>query len=162
MAPPTILVVPGSFSRARFYDETLNHLQSLGITSTAHNLPSASREPPQAAATLAEDATYFNTEAGQLLDQGKDVIILGHSYGGMVATECMKGLQEKSAEGKGKGKVLGLIYLTALIPKKGESSQTLLGGASVDYIKMNVSVLHFAGCALAHIGKPMLTVCVQG
>ena len=146
MAPPTVLVIPGSFSRARFYDTTLNHLKSLGITSTAHDLPSASREPPQPAATLADDATYFNTEAVKLLDQGKDVIVLGHSYGGMVATECMKGLKEKVAEGKGKGKVLGLVYLTALIPKKGESSQTLLGSASVDYIKLNVS-RSICGCA---------------
>lgn len=152
MAPPTVLVIPGSFSRARFYDPTLDHLKSLGITSIAHELPSASHEPPQPAATLADDAAYFNTEALRLLDRGKDVIVLGHSYGGMVATECMKGLKEKSAEGK--GKVLGLVYLTALIPKKGETSQTLLGSAKVDYIKLNVSC---SACGCAAVLDTVLT-----
>ena len=97
-----------------------------------HDLPSASRKPPQPAATLAEDAMYFNGILTGLCDAGKDVVVLGHSYGGSVLTESVRNLTEKA---EGRGRVVGMIYMTALVPKVGQ-----VIGSITAHLDMDVSI----------------------
>jgi pimeloyl-ACP methyl ester carboxylesterase len=47
--------------------------------------------------------------------QDKDVVLVGHSYGGAVITEAGND-----------PKVAGLVYITAFVPDKGESVSTLI------------------------------------
>jgi pimeloyl-ACP methyl ester carboxylesterase len=142
MSKPTIVVIPGSFSASEFYHPTTTHLQTLGYPSViVRDLPSASRRPPSPAATLADDAQFFNYLCNKLCAEGKDVVIVAHSYGGGVATDCVKGLVEKSEnEKEGRGVVKGIIYLTALVPKVGDSLAGMFDGeGSLEFLKYEVS-----------------------
>lgn len=60
---------------------------------------------------------FFNGVLHAMCHAGKDIVVIGHSYGGSVVTECGRGLTQKS---ESRGRVLGLIYMTALVPKPGE------------------------------------------
>jgi pimeloyl-ACP methyl ester carboxylesterase len=55
-----------------------------------------------------------------------DVIVVGHSYGGMVATGVAQALTSR---------VKGLIYLDALLPQDGECALDLVGTAMFDHGK---------------------------
>ncbi|KAJ7666287.1 Alpha/beta hydrolase fold-1 [Mycena rosella] len=110
---PIILIIPGSFSIPSFYDPLVSHLKDGGLEALVFGLPSASRRPPQKAATMYEDAAFFSGVLASLCKSGKDVVVMGHSYGGSVASECIRGHTEKKA---GEGRVLGLIYFTAAVP----------------------------------------------
>ena len=136
---PTILIIPGSFSPAHFYHGIINGLEGAGYEAFVYDLPSASRKPPQQAATLADDSEFFHHKASLLADQGKDVVLLPHSYGGLVASECVKGLSRAEREEASKqGCVSKIVFLTSVIPAVGESLQSLMGTLLPEFIKVDV------------------------
>ncbi len=124
-------------------------MKEAGYEAFVYDLPSASRKPPQEAATLADDAELFNRQATLLADQGKEVVLLPHSYGGLVASECVKGLSKAEREAAGKrGCVSKVVFLTSVVPPVGESLQSLMGTLLPDFIKVDVRcpIPHSAGC----------------
>lgn len=125
---PTIVFIPASFSPASFYNKTIDRLREIGFEAIIHTLPSASREPPEKAATLAEDVTYFHGVVAKLVEQGKEVVLVTHSYGGIVGTEVCKGLTKTDREAAGKkGGLIRLVYMTAVVPMLGQSLNNVLG-----------------------------------
>ena len=133
---PTILWIPGSFSSAYLYDNVAAIFKSLGYPFEIASLPSSSRKPPEPAATLAEDVKFYSDILSKLCHQeGKNVVVVGHSYGGMVSTETVKGFTDSTS---GKGKVIGIVYLTCLVPKVGNSLQSMMKDEpTLDFIKMD-------------------------
>ena len=74
---------------------------------------------------MAEDAASIHAELEKLADEGKEIVVIGHSYGGIPVSEAQKGLslEERRKEGK-KGGVVRLGYLTAFVPPVGISCAT--------------------------------------
>ncbi|KAJ9637543.1 hypothetical protein H2204_004692 [Knufia peltigerae] len=125
---PAVVFIPASFSPTSFYNKTIDKLRVIGIEAIIHSLPSASRRPPEQAATLAEDVAYFHDVVAKLVDQGKEVALVMHSYGGIVGTEVCRGLTKKEREGNGmKGGLVRLVYVTAVVPMLGQSLNDVLG-----------------------------------
>lgn len=136
---PAIVVVPGSFSPAYFYSDVVDKLRESGYETVVENLPSASRVPPEEAATMAEDAALFHDLIAKLADQGKDVVLVTHSYGGVVGTEASKGLSKSERRKNGKeGGLIRLVYLTAVVPTLGNSLADLMGTLIPSYIGFEV------------------------
>jgi pimeloyl-ACP methyl ester carboxylesterase len=132
---PTILVIPGSFSKAYFYDELGNNIKALGYPYEVSDLPTASRVAPASAATLYDDAEHFAKVIDKLTSDGKNVVVVPHSYGGMVGTETVKGFTSSQP---GKGKVIGIAYLTAIVPPVGQSIGSLMASnPDLGFVKMD-------------------------
>ncbi len=93
----------------------------------------ASEGRPGKPPTMYDDAAFINKEAEKLADEGKDVILVGHSYGGVPVTEGAKGLgkKERQAQGK-KGGIVNLAYMTCLVPSVGESAAEMLAQVRED------------------------------
>ena len=125
---PSIVIIPGSFSFASSYYELVDEIQQLGCEAFVNNLPSATRNPPEQPASLHDDAVFFRSIINDLADQGKNVIVLGHSYGGVVAIESVEGLGavDRKARGLGGG-VVRLVFLAAVVPIRGVSTKDELG-----------------------------------
>ncbi|KAK5553546.1 hypothetical protein LTR46_008521 [Exophiala xenobiotica] len=135
---PTVVIVPGSFSPAYFYDVVVDKLRENGFETIVDNLPSASRSPPEPAATMADDAAFFHDIVEKLADQGKDVVLVTHSYGGVVGTEASKGLSKSERTEAGKyGGLVRLVYLTSVVPTPGNSLGDLMGTLLPTYIKFD-------------------------
>lgn len=119
---PVILLIPGSFSIAPMYYPLQNLLVAQGHEVHVNNLPSASRNAPEPPASLSDDADFFSTIIGKIADQGKDIVVLGHSYGGLVASESAKGYgkAERAARGE-KGGIIKFIFLAAIVLQEGQS-----------------------------------------
>jgi pimeloyl-ACP methyl ester carboxylesterase len=73
-----------------------------------------------------------------LNDHGKDVVIIAHSYGGVVAGGAARGLAKgtRRAQGQTTG-VVGLVYVAGNITLDGESLFTAVGGAYPPFIKVD-------------------------
>ena len=86
------------------------------------------------------DAAFIAQEIEKLADEGKDVILIGHSYGGVPLSESTKGLgkEEREKEGK-KGGVVRLGYLTALVPPVGTSAGGVLAGVPEE-LRLNLQM----------------------
>lgn len=124
---PFTLIVPGGMTPATVYDPVVEGVTKRGQDIRAVTLPSVRlhsetgpvREPP----TMYEDAAFIAKEAEALADAGRDVIIISHSYGGVPATESVRGLSKAARRKEGKpGGVVRLAYMTALIPELGEAA----------------------------------------
>jgi pimeloyl-ACP methyl ester carboxylesterase len=73
--------------------------------------------------SLQDDAAVVRRELDNLISKGKEVIVVGHSWGGVVISEAVPALMSKQhrAEQGLDGGVLGLLYIAALLPVLGKS-----------------------------------------
>lgn len=146
---PAILIVPGSFSPASFYADLVAALQSHGYEVVAETLLSSARSPVRGekAATMQEDAKFFHDIAEKLADQGKDVVIVTHSYGGIPGTECSKGLSKEERKAAGKpGGISRFVYVTSVVPSPGKSLKDLMGDLVPAFINVEVSPVPQNSC----------------
>ena len=131
MSKSTILFIPGSFALPEFYDELFDEIRVKGLEIRGLHMPTvgltASEGRPGRPPTMYDDAAFIAKETQKLADEGKDVILIGHSYGGVPVTEGSKGLGKKERQVKGeKGGIVGIAYMTCLVPSAGESVVDLL------------------------------------
>ena len=137
---PTIVMVPGSFSSPQFYDTFVSHLSGHNYEVQVVSLPSVGG---QIATNMTDDATAIQAVTTKLADEGKDIVVVMHSYGGIPGTESAYGIRRKEREASGKkGGIVALVYAAALLVKPGMSLGSTMGeGAGVpDYVKVDVSI----------------------
>ena len=104
MANPTIVLVHGAFADASSWSRLYAELAGDGL---------AIKAPPNPLrGVTVDDAEYTKGVIKQI--QGP-VLLVGHSYGGAVITEAGTDPQ-----------VVGLVYIAAFAPDKGESVSTLI------------------------------------
>lgn len=138
---PVILIVPGSFAYASSYYTILDQLKEKGYEAYTSNLPSVTRQPPEEPASLSDDADHFRNIISKLADQGKDVIVLAHSYGGCVASQAVRDVLKDERQAKGLvGGVVRLVYLTALVLPEGSSLNDVQGTSPEGVFDTQVSI----------------------
>ena len=102
-APVSVVLVHGGFVDGSGWEEVYNILRKDGYNVTIVQNPTTS---------LADDVSATKRVIGA---QKKPVILVGHSYGGVVITEAGND-----------PKVSGLVYIAAFAPDKGESVAALI------------------------------------
>ncbi|HEY7069280.1 MAG TPA: alpha/beta hydrolase [Acidimicrobiales bacterium] len=110
--PPTIVAVHGAFAESASWNPVIDELQAHGLDVVAAANPLRS---------LAGDAAYVRDVISGI---GTPVVLVGHSYGGMVITEAAAANLS----------VVGLVYVAAFAPEHGESAfelSTLFPGSSL-------------------------------
>lgn len=127
---PVLILVPGSFSLPAFYSTIIDATVAKGYEIHALNLVTVGKKPG-ALPTVADDAAHINKTVTKYADDGRDVVLICHSYGGVPTTESIKGVSktEREKEGK-KGGVVRVAYITALVPAVGSSGGALMASAS--------------------------------
>lgn len=136
---PTLLIVPASFSPPDLYNIAVPKLNALGYEVLIVATPSVGRK--EVAPTMLDDAAAIHTQLEQLTDQGKDIVLIAHSYGGIPTSESVKGYSKEARTKAGnKGGVIRILYTTCLVTREGQSASDLLGNAPpLDFIKIDVS-----------------------
>ncbi len=100
---PTVVLVHGAFAESASWNPVIEQLQAQGLEAVAVANPLRS---------LTIDAEYVRDVIAGL---GIPVVLVGHSYGGMVITEAAANNDA----------VIGLVYVAAFAPAHGESAFTL-------------------------------------
>ena len=120
-----------------------NILEAEGYPTTCPALPSVNPNPPTM--DLCDDAKAIQVELCRLIeDDGRVVIVLMHSYGGVVGTEAVhRRFAKEYRESKGlAGGVTYLFYMSAFIVKLDSTVLAALGGEIPDdAIKIEVSYI---------------------
>lgn len=135
--PPVILLVPGAFGTPAGYDPLLPYLHEAGFVT--HPGPYASSNPPNpTTATCANDIASLRDIVCSLVEQAKDVVILAHSFGAIVAGGAAKGLDKQTRASQGQvGGVIGLVYIAGNIVLENESLADVSGGNYPPFIKLD-------------------------
>jgi pimeloyl-ACP methyl ester carboxylesterase len=100
---PHVVLVHGAFAESASWNGVIERLHAEGITSTAVANPLRS---------LAGDAAYVRDVIASL---DGPVVLVGHSYGGMVISEASAGNDQVAA----------LVYASAFAPEPGDSAFSL-------------------------------------
>lgn len=134
---PTIVLVPGAFGAPSGFDKLARYLHKAGFPTRPGPYPSC--DPIDVSvATSAEDivALRRNVLLPLLNEERKDVVIIAHSYGGVVAGGAAKNLGKTNRRHVGTG-IIGLIYIAGNITLDGESLLGAIGGAYPPFIKQD-------------------------
>lgn len=100
---PTVVLVHGAFAESASWNGVIERLYSEGVTSVAVANPLRS---------LAGDAAYVRDVIAAI---DGPVVLVGHSYGGMVISEASAG----------NAQVAALVYACAFVPETGDSAFSL-------------------------------------
>lgn len=134
---PQVLIIPGSYiSALAYYDvrDALRKAHPEWPEALVYDIPSASSGPPLSAPTLYDDAAFFAEKITEIADTGADVVLFGHSYGGLVAREALKGLSKVERNSKGKsGGVVHVIYVSPLICEPGQTTMDAIADMTYDH-----------------------------
>ncbi|KAJ7797023.1 Alpha/Beta hydrolase protein [Mycena olivaceomarginata] len=134
MTKPTIIVIPGSFSAISGYAAVIAEFEAHGYAVHGIELETVGRRAGKAPDMYADSAKVAAL-VSKLADEGKDVVLMPHSYGGIVALEASKGLAKSVRSKVGKtGGVARIVLVTAVAPLEGQTVKDLFGGA-LDFMK---------------------------
>jgi pimeloyl-ACP methyl ester carboxylesterase len=105
---PTIVLIHGAWADASSWTGVIGPLERAGFTVTA---------PPNNLRGLGADAAYVRAYLETI---SGPIVLVAHSYGGMVITNAAKGLPNVKA----------LVYVDAFIPDEGQPAVGLTGAES--------------------------------
>lgn len=135
---PSIVLIPGAWHRPKHYSPLLDALSSAGYDVHGVNLRSVGAPTP--VKDLGPDVAAVNEVVEPLVEQGKEVIAIMHSFGGIIGTESLGAFGKKAREAEGKkGGVTKLVYMTAYIPPLGGSVLDEAGGELPEVFIQQVS-----------------------
>jgi len=126
----TLLFIPGAYHLPNHYSTLITNLQlalpSLNIIPVA--LRTIGSTSAHAARTRHDDIALVASTVTAAADNGDDIILFMHSYGGCPGTEALAGLSKAERAKRGRpGEVVRLIYLSAIAADTGF---TLLQGGN--------------------------------
>ncbi|KAL3482534.1 Alpha/beta hydrolase fold-1 [Aspergillus californicus] len=142
MTNPTIVFSIGSWLTPPAFDTIRAKLSERGIPSEAPAHPTVGAEPPTK--TLADDVASLGSVLRQLVNvEGKDVIVVGHSSGGVSASGAVEGLEKANRQAAGQaGGVVMIVYMAAFALDKGQSLLGMLGGQYLPWMQVEGDYVH--------------------
>ncbi|KAJ5775274.1 uncharacterized protein N7511_000285 [Penicillium nucicola] len=144
MSKPTFIFSLGAWMHPAVFDTVRTRLEALGFPSECPAHPSIGAEPPSL--TLDDDVSSLRSVLTAVAEEGRDIVVVGHSYGGVVASSAVEGLDKPARTANGKrGGVVSVVYLAAFALDKGQSLLELLGGSPLPWMKIEGDYVHAEG-----------------
>jgi pimeloyl-ACP methyl ester carboxylesterase len=144
MSTPSVVFVPGSFAPASLYHPLAEAVVARGVEAQAINLPTVHLPgEDRIAPSLYDDGDFIASTIEKLADEGKDVIVIGHSYGGIPLSQGTVGLSKPTRAAQGKpGGLVTVAYMTAYVPVLNESAADIQAGGDFKLdVTLDVSTL---------------------
>ncbi|KAI0486006.1 Alpha/beta hydrolase fold-1 [Xylaria cf. heliscus] len=116
---PVLVFCPGAWCDPGYFRYTTDILTKAGYTCLTVSLPSVGSElrpkdAPPITHGLQTDANAVRDVVIPQLDAGHDVVVVCHSYGGVVTSEAVRGL-DRASRGADTGAVIYLVYVAAIL-----------------------------------------------
>jgi pimeloyl-ACP methyl ester carboxylesterase len=142
MAKPTTLFIHGAWHNPNHFKPVVRLFESAGYPAICPCLPTFGASPPNM--KMYEDAKCIRDELEKLVKQeGKEVVVVMHSYGGLVGTEAVHeslGKRVREADGLAGG-VIGMVYMCAFLLPEGHSLWSTFGGTAPPIVTVHVSTI---------------------
>lgn len=114
----------------------MDRLEAVGYETRGVSLPSVGASEPLQ--DIGPDVEAIQNVVRPIADQGKDVLLMVHSYGGIVGGESVRGLDKASREKEGKkGGVSHLYYCSAFALPEGVSLMDALQGVNQHWFRVS-------------------------
>ena len=139
MTKPTFVLVPGAWHQPSIYTSVMATLNAHGYPTISLPLPSVGAIPSNT--TFDEDVNAIRDLLTKLVDvEGKEVVLVVHSYSGIPGPEAPKGLGKRERQDKGlKGGVVRLVFIIAYVISEG-FGLTAVTTKMPEWMKLNIEV----------------------
>ena len=136
-------LIPGAWHGPWAFELIRAELEARGFSTSATTLPSVGSTDPDRA--LYADVAAARADLEGLVDAGKEVVLVGHSYGGAVMGSAVEGLgaHQRKAAGK-EGGIVSQIWMAAFALDVGGSLSAGLGGAVPDWWSISADKQFFS------------------
>ncbi|TVY82177.1 hypothetical protein LSUE1_G002460 [Lachnellula suecica] len=124
---PTLILVHGAFHKPSTFHLLTPKLEALSYPVVAPQLACSKGTSPTV--MLADDVAIIKEVMVPLMDAGKEIVLVAHSYGGTPGCAAVEGqtVAERSVRGE-KGGVKAMLFISCLmVPKRGMTSSGALG-----------------------------------
>jgi len=119
---PAIVLSHGAFHAPKHYNLLLNALKDQGYEVHCPQLPSVGSTQ----SSIEPDVAIISNTIESLVAKDKDVVLMCHSYGGMVGSAAASPyIKRAGASGHG---IVAMIYMCAFLPSAGQSLSDISGG----------------------------------
>lgn len=137
---PVVVLIPGGWHLPLHYSSFLEHLSHGGCITISERNQSCDCTIPDDT-SVASDAAAIRRIILSQVDNGLEVVLVMHSYGGCPGAAAAQGLGKRERKTAGKpGGVIGLIFICAMIADEGESIVSIFpGGVLLEWIESRVS-----------------------
>jgi len=118
-----IILVPGAWMHPSTYETFLTILHNDGSPTSYASYPSLNPVDPLKADVVADSASICKRVMLPLIEQqGKEVVVVMYSYGGMPGSVASAGLGKiQRAHQEKKGEVVGLVFISGFVLQEGAS-----------------------------------------
>lgn len=139
MSKPTIVIVPGAWQLPPAFDNIVKLLQEAGYPTVHVPLPTVGGTKLPLAG-LTDDVDAVRKVLVPIVEENKEVVVIGHSAGGISMSGAVEGYDAGSRKAAGKsGGVVRCIFMTAFVLPKGQSLLGMLGGQPLPWMVVEVS-----------------------
>jgi hypothetical protein len=137
MSKPVLVFIPGAWHSPEGFETIISKLTPLGYKCIALPLQAVVKQP--AVKDLQPDINALREVVMKESDAGNDIVVVGHSWGGIVVTGALDGLGKVQREQEGKsGGVFKIAYLCAFTPLENVSLIDTQGGQIPDFYDVKV------------------------
>lgn len=146
---PTIVLIQGSFQIPKVYCKLVRGLVAQGYPTIHPSLPSCSNtdSPKFSQFSLIDDALAIRTELTRQIEyEGKTVVVVMHSYGGLVGSEATTeelSYAKRHAQGL-PGGVIHLFLYSAFLLNEGQSVLSAFGESPNNDVKVRTLTVFFS------------------
>ncbi|KAF3760851.1 alpha/beta-hydrolase [Cryphonectria parasitica EP155] len=132
MSKPTIIIVPGAWQKPSAFAGIVEKFQQAGYPTVHVPVPTTGGVAPTG---LKDDVEAVRKVLVPLVEEGKEVVVIGHSSGGISMSGSVEGYDAASRTAAGKkGGVVKCIFLAAFVLPKGQSLLGMLGGQPLPWM----------------------------
>ncbi|KAL2672394.1 hypothetical protein Neosp_013102 [[Neocosmospora] mangrovei] len=126
-----ILLITGAWHVPKHYHKLIEQLEAKGLRVICEQLPTNNNAiPPNT--TADDDVKFIKDIVARESTAGTQLTVIGHSWGGMIASAALTDFAVTT--GSGKGGVTNIILMCAFIPKENDSLAGLFGGQLPPYL----------------------------
>ncbi|KAI1747146.1 Alpha/beta hydrolase fold-1 [Xylaria castorea] len=125
---PTIFFIPGAWHDPWVFDSVRSILSTRGFETETSPLATVGSTDPSVG--IHSDAAKIRSALTNLINKEKEVVLVAHSYGGIVASNAVDGLgiKQRTADGLNGG-IIMVLYLAAFVVPTGTDLKINLGGS---------------------------------
>ena len=139
---PVIAIVQGAWHRRPHYEAFAQALTSKGFTVLQPENVTAGEVEAIKGKTHLDDVEAIRKTLQPSLDEGKPIVLVCHSYGGIPGSTAVEGHQIHEREAKGvKGGIVHVVYVSSFaLPVKGLSLKAAVGGTYGPFLGRTVGL----------------------
>ena len=119
MVKPGVAIFHGAWHCGAHFDKLRSALESHGYEVETPDAPSVGANPTHS--NFDADVATVRASVEKFIKAGKDVVVVAHSFGGVLASQALEGLAKTASSQQ--GGVTNILYIAASLPRIGMSTQ---------------------------------------